>query len=103
MNEIYRIVYFDVAAIIISIVMLFSLFFRKMLKGRTNKLFLYLATAVLLSAVFDLFAESKFTNQLVNFRFLMKELYFICRNLTLPIYFLFCSKSFPLSSHNLQM
>lgn len=89
-----RILYFDISAIIILIVLMISLYFRKMLSGRTNQLFALLLSQVLITTIIDMWAESygvwipvKESN--TQFRFVLCSLYYLVRNLTAPLYLLF--------------
>lgn len=89
-----KILYFDIAAIIIQVILLASLSFRKMLSGRTNRFFALLLIDILVTTIFDLWAEAygiwlpvKESN--TGFRELLYTFYFLSRNLTAPLYQLF--------------
>lgn len=92
-----KILYFDIAAMIIQVILLASLILRKMMSGRANKIFLLLLVNVFLTTICDSWSEvysiwfpAKESNTL--FRQLLFYGYFLFRNLTPPIYHLFiCS------------
>ncbi|MDO4517025.1 MAG: EAL domain-containing protein [Bacillota bacterium] len=89
-----KILYFDIAAIIIVSILLTSLIIRKMVSGRSNKLFLLLVILILIPTVLDLWAEAfgiwipaKESNTLL--RQILCYSYFFLRNLTPLVYQLF--------------
>lgn len=89
-----KILYFDIAAIMIVSILLMSLYFRKMLDGRVNKFLAWLLVVTLITTILDLWEESytiwllpKESNTL--FRYVLYYLYFLFRNLTTPLYQLF--------------
>lgn len=89
-----RILYFDISAIIILSVLMISLYFRKMLSGRTNQLFALLLSQVLITTIIDMWTESygvwipiKESN--TQIRLVLCGLYYLVRNLTAPLYQLF--------------
>lgn len=92
-----KILYFDIAAIIILLILIVSLLFRKMLSGRTNILYGILLVHIVASALADFWSEAygiwipTKTSNLVT-RLLLTYIYFFLRNLTTPLYQLFiCS------------
>ncbi len=89
-----KILYFDVCAIIVLIILLASLYFRNMISGRTNKILALLLVDILVSTILDCWAEAytiwlpaKESN--IWFRELLFSAYFLFRNLTTPLYQLF--------------
>lgn len=90
-----RIITFDICSLITLIILISSLFFRKMTRGKSNVLYLVLATFVFLSGVFDIlriYLPTKLTHGTVNSIvqiYIYNYLYFIFRNLSTPIYILF--------------
>ena len=89
-----KILYFDIASIMIVSILLMSLYFRKMLNGRVNKILAWLLVVTLITTILDLWEESytiwllpKKSNTL--FRYVLYYLYFLFRNLTTPLYQLF--------------
>lgn len=53
-----KILYFDIAAIMIVSILLMSLYFRKMLNGRVNKILAWLLVVTLITTILDLWEES---------------------------------------------
>lgn len=92
-----RILYFDICAIIIQVILIISLYFRKMLSGRTNKLYLIILCQLFITTILDIWVESygiwipiKESN--LQIRKVVGGLYYLLRNLTTPLYHLFiCS------------
>lgn len=89
-----RILYFDIAAIIIQTILMCSLFMRKMLSGRSNKLYVILLVQVIITTILDFFGESfgvwipaKESNSQI--RMFLCYMYYFFRNLTTPLYYLF--------------
>lgn len=92
-------VYLDLSAIIIVIMLIVTLLFRRQTSGRSNMLFLALCFCVLISGVTDLIsflydnvwkagADSLRLRQFDNY------IYFLVRNFTAPIYILYvCSQT----------
>lgn len=92
-----KIIYFDIASILVLVIIIFSLVVRKMTRGRTNRIFLLLLSTILLATVCDCWGEmyggwlplNESTRFIQNLLFIG---YFIFRNLTVPLYLLFlCS------------
>lgn len=93
-ETVMKILYFDLTAIIILVILLSSLFFRKMLSGRANKYLVLLFINILLAAIFDIWSEAygiwlpiKESN--TNFRKLLCYAYFLSRNFNTLLYQLF--------------
>lgn len=92
-----KILYFDVAAFLILVIIMFSLVFRKMLSGRSNRFYAILLIQILLTTIADFWSESygvwipaKESNMTV--RWVLCYFYFFLRNLTTPLYQVFiCS------------
>ncbi|MGN0342033.1 MAG: EAL domain-containing protein [Roseburia sp.] len=89
-----KILYFDIAAIIILVILTTSLFFRKMLSGRANKLLAVVLADVLLTTIFDLWSEAYHVwipakAEITGFRYFLYYGYFMFRNLTTPLYQLY--------------
>lgn len=53
-----KILYFDIAAIIIQVILFSSLIFRKMMSGRANRLFALLLAQTFVSTIFDCWSEA---------------------------------------------
>lgn len=53
-----KILYFDIASIMIVSILLMSLYFRKMLNGRVNKILAWLLVVTLITTILDLWEES---------------------------------------------
>ena len=89
-----RIITFDICAVITLIILLSSLFVRKMTRGTSNVLFMLLAIVVFLSGIFDilriylpLHLPHTLGSQVQIY--IYNYLYFIFRNISTPIYILF--------------
>ncbi|MBR5401329.1 MAG: EAL domain-containing protein [Treponema sp.] len=89
-----RIITFDICSIIILIILISSLFLRKMIRGRSNVIFLILAITVFFSGIFDilriycpLHLVPSTSSRVVIYIF--NYLYLLLRNLSTPIYILF--------------
>ena len=89
-----RIITFDICAVITLVILILSLFIRKMTRGTSNVLFFLLTLVVFLSGIFDI---SRLTLPTIlpktpNSQILLYTLnyaYYIFRNLSTPIYILF--------------
>lgn len=92
-----KILYFDLSAILIMLIMIAILFQRKIQGRRTNQLLMALYVNVLLTTVFDLWSEAYniwFLAQASDstFRYVLYYGYFLSRNLTPPLFQLYlCS------------
>ena len=53
-----KILYFDIASIMIVSILLMSLYFRKMLNGRVNKILAWLLVVTLITTILNLWEES---------------------------------------------
>lgn len=89
-----RILYFDFAAIIIQVVLFLSLFFRKMIRGRANKIFAVLMVEIMLTTVIDVWSEAypvwiPARESNTGIRDVLLFLYYLLRNFTTPLYQLF--------------
>ena len=89
-----RIITFDICSVITLIILLSSLFFRKMTRGTSNVLFIILVSLVLSSGVFDIlriYLPEKLTPSFAAQvqLYIYNYLYFIFRNLSTPVYILF--------------
>ncbi|MGN0306398.1 MAG: EAL domain-containing protein [Lachnospiraceae bacterium] len=89
-----KILYFDLSAILLLSIFIASMFLRKMLEGRANKLLLVIYVNVLITCILDIWSESysiwfpvKETNSLL--RYILYYGYFLSRNLTTPLYQLY--------------
>ena len=85
-----RIMYFDICALIIIIVLLFSIFFHKMIHGLVNRIFLVLSFSCLAATLLDLLRFSSWLVQ--NNMRIAEELsyaYFVCRGLNAFIYIIY--------------
>ena len=85
------IIYFDVCALVITAVAVFSIIFRKMTHGVSNRLFILLVAVVFVDIVFDIWAVSLDIARSTNIvlRYISHSGYLIFRNLTMPIYTLY--------------
>ena len=88
------ILYFDITSLIIQIVLFTSLFFRGMVKGRSNRIFAVLMVEITLTIIIDICAESfsiwiPATPANTGIRTVFYYLYFLLRNITPLIYQLF--------------
>ena len=92
-----KILYFDLCAILILSILAASMFFRKMLEGRSNRLLLTIYINVLLTTVFDLWSEAysiwiPTKEKSSIFQYILFYAYFLSRNLTPLLYQLYlCS------------
>ena len=89
-----RIITFDICSVITLVILLLSIFLRKLTRGKSNVLYIVLATMVFLSGIFDILRiymplklPHTFSSQVQIYIF--NYLYFITRNLSTPIYILF--------------
>lgn len=88
------IVCYDIAAILLCMMLLISLRIRGLNRGRTNKMFLSLVVLVLLTGIFDVinelygpvFPQNEFT---ISNQLFFSYLYFYIRNATTPFYILY--------------
>lgn len=88
------IIVFDACSIVILLVLFFSLYLRKMVRGRTNVLFIIFSLTILISAIADigtvLFpAHASPSEKNIAINYAIDYLYFFTRNMTMPIYVLF--------------
>jgi len=85
------IIYFDVCALVLTAVAVFSIIFRKMTHGVSNRLFILLVAIVFTDIVFDIWAVSLDIARSTNLvlRYLSHSGYLIFRNLTMPVYTLY--------------
>ena len=89
-----RIVYFDIAAAIILSILLFSLFFRKMNKGRINTTYIALLLALLIATIADAISATRLpavanAEQMNMYRMEISTIYFLFRIIAGPIYVIF--------------
>lgn len=89
-----RILYFDITSLIIQIVLFISLFFRGMVKGRSNRFFAIVMVEIIFTTIIDICAESfsiwiPATTDNIGIRSVFYYLYFLLRNITPLIYQLF--------------
>lgn len=85
------IIYFDVCALIVIIVAAFSIVFRKMFHGISNRLFIVLVAVIFADIVFDLWAVTLDVVKSTNLaaRYISHTGYLLFRNLTMPVYTLY--------------
>lgn len=93
-ENIMKILYFDIAATIIQIILFTSLIFRKMLSGRSNRLYALLLLQIILTTITDFWSESfgvwlPAQESNLQLRNVLCYLYFLFRNMTTPFYHLF--------------
>ncbi|MBR6171681.1 MAG: EAL domain-containing protein [Eubacterium sp.] len=91
-----RVMYFDISAIVIILILIFSLFFRHMYRGRVNMTFTVLLFVILLNSICDVLSTRDFSfienPSMRNYvRMTISTLYFIFRLSEGPLYFLFIS------------
>lgn len=86
-----RVLYFDICAIVIMLILFASIFLHKMTKGRINRSFIYGIVCCLLAAAFDVCCEMygiwlpiRKENTLLRYIFFYG--YFLFRNLTAVVY-----------------
>lgn len=83
--------HFDLCSILLTGVLLIAMFTRKLYKGRTNLVFFVLVVSVFLTAFFDFVAiclssPARIATTSLGLRACIDYLFFICRNITAPIY-----------------
>ncbi len=85
------IIYFDVCALVLTAVAAFSIIFRKMVHGVSNRLFILLVSVLFADVIFDLWAVSLDTAHSTNMllRYLSHTGYLVFRNITIPVYTLY--------------
>lgn len=85
-----RILYFDICALIIVVILLFSIFFHRMTQGLVNRIFLMLAFTCLGATVFDLLREN---DAILQGNVVVREVitygYFILRCVNAFVYILY--------------
>ena len=86
--------YFDICAIIIMLILFFSIFLHKMTKGRVNRIFIFTIVCCMLAAIFDIGCEAfgiwfPITERNETLRYLLFYGYFAFRNLTGLMYVLY--------------
>ncbi len=89
-----RIITFDICSLITLVILLLSIFIRRMTRGTSNILFFILTIVVFISGIFDILRLWLPTVLSINlkskvFVYIMNYFYFIFRNLSTPIYILF--------------
>lgn len=89
-----RIITFDICSIVTLMVLLLSIFLRKLTRGKSNVLYILLILIVFLSGVFDILRiylpirlPHTFSSQIQIY--IYNYLYFVFRNLSTPVYILF--------------
>ncbi len=88
------IIYFDICALILMAVVIFSIIFRKMTSGIQNRLFILLVSVIFADIVFDLWAVAMDTSPnyeqfSANARYISHAMYLTLRNITIPVYTLY--------------
>lgn len=92
--EYMKILYFDLSAIFILVIMIAVLILRKIQGSRTNKLLMVIYLNVLVTTIFDLWSEAYNIWFLAQdsdsgFRYILYYGYFLSRNLTPPLFQLY--------------
>ena len=89
-----RIITFDICSVVTLVILLLSIFFRKLTRGKSNVLYILLILIVFLSGIFDILRiylpsqlSHTFSSQIQIY--IYNYLYFIFRNLSTPVYILF--------------
>ncbi|MBQ0165833.1 MAG: EAL domain-containing protein [Treponema sp.] len=88
------IIHFNICALIIMLIILFSIFFRKMLKGAVNKWFIALCLITILTTISDLLCSYYSTPEHCErisdaVFFMIHTPYFFLRGIILPVYTMF--------------
>lgn len=89
-----KIIYYDISSVILLLVLLVSFIYRKMTKGRLNLIFISIVSVVLLTSLSNALGEY-YGNFIFgkpissNFRYFLFSVYFISRDLVLPLYILY--------------
>ena len=89
-----RIITFDICSVVTLMVLLLSIFLRKLTRGKSNVLYILLILIVFLSGIFDIlriYLPSKLPcnlNSQIQI-YIYNYLYFVFRNLSTPVYILF--------------
>ncbi len=83
-----KVIYFDLCALILMIIVLTATFCRKMTRGRDNICFLYTLVCTFLTTVFDLWAilVDNMAEELVTQKYISHTLYLMIHSITVPIY-----------------
>lgn len=83
-----KIAYFDYSALIITIIIFASIFFRKMTKGKTNRFFLMTVMVSFLAILFDIWAITLDNSVVsdVTLKYIIHSLYLFFHSLTIPVY-----------------
>lgn len=86
-----RVLYFDICAIVIMLILFASIFLHKMTRGRINRSFLYGIVCCLLAAVFDVCCEMygiwiPIRRENTVLRYIFYYGYFLFRNMTAVVY-----------------
>lgn len=89
-----RIIYFDVAALLVNAIIVFSFFYRKMTRGASNKFFIFNAIWGIITCIFDIWAitiDTSMHNSLFEIRtaFIPNSLYFLFHLSNIFIYTLY--------------
>lgn len=84
-----RIIYFDIAALIVVLPLFVSLIIKKAYKTYSSKIFMVLMIDIALAAIFEILEYMKIFNSNVDFLFFCGEAYFVCRTLMPFLYLLF--------------
>lgn len=89
-----KVLYFDISAIVIQVVLLASLFFRKMVSGRANKIFTLLLMEIIMTTIVDVWSEAytvwiPASPSNTGIREVLCYAYFLLRNITPMLYQLF--------------
>lgn len=87
-------IYFDIAAVMICVALLISIFIRKLTKGRNNALFIALVSYILMSGVFDIFDKlfgpvftcNRYT---IVYQAITNNLYYYFHNFCTPLYIMY--------------
>ncbi len=85
------IIYFDMCALVLAAVAAFSIIFRKMVHGVSNRLFILLVSVLLIDTAFDLWAVALDVAKSTNFvlRYISHTGYLVFRNITIPVFTLY--------------
>lgn len=89
-----KIIYFDICALILVAVIAFSIVYRKMTIGISNKLFILLVSLFLADIIFELWTVSadmhpEPQNVSLSVRYISHAGYLLIRNLTIPVFSLY--------------
>ncbi len=83
-----KVIYFDLCAFVIMIILLSATYCRKMTKGKENRFFLYTLVCTFLTTILDIWAITvdNMAGELVTQKYIAHTCYIMIHSLTVPIY-----------------